>query len=297
MLVDRSHLKWGVFAAAATFAATGLYALVWAASPEGISGGSPLGLAYGIVAAVLMVLVGLLSVRKKTPRRRLGSAQWWLRAHIWLGLLTAPFVLLHAGFRFGGELETLLMIVYAVIMASGLFGVVLQQYAPRVMKDVSPHEAMPQQLANVCDSLRRLADQIVVDAYPEFATAIDLASHAGSETATDRRFALGRFYLRTVRPFLAAAIPPRTQLQNAALADAMFAQTHAALPPPTGEARGAAALHDALDRLNEICCERRNLLRQARIHRWLHGWLFIHVPLSAALLVLGAAHAIAALYY
>jgi hypothetical protein len=33
------------------------------------------------------------------------------------------------------------------------------------------------------------------------------------------------------------------------------------------------------------------------LHRWLHGWLLLHVPLSLALLLLGAVHAIIALRY
>jgi hypothetical protein len=49
--------------------------------------------------------------------------------------------------------------------------------------------------------------------------------------------------------------------------------------------------------LAEIAAERRDLAIQRRLHHWLHGWLFVHVPLTAALLVLLAAHAVMALRY
>ena len=49
--------------------------------------------------------------------------------------------------------------------------------------------------------------------------------------------------------------------------------------------------------LGEICEVRRQLGEQQRIHRWLHGWLLIHVPLSWALLVLVLIHAFWSLYY
>jgi len=39
------------------------------------------------------------------------------------------------------------------------------------------------------------------------------------------------------------------------------------------------------------------LTRQARLHRWLHAWLLVHVPLSIALILLGAVHAVVALRY
>jgi len=38
-------------------------------------------------------------------------------------------------------------------------------------------------------------------------------------------------------------------------------------------------------------------LEQERIHRWLHIWLLLHIPLSVALLVLGVLHIVTALYY
>ena len=47
----------------------------------------------------------------------------------------------------------------------------------------------------------------------------------------------------------------------------------------------------------DVAAERRDLAVQRRLHHWLHGWLFVHVPLTAALLVLLAAHAVLALRY
>jgi hypothetical protein len=36
---------------------------------------------------------------------------------------------------------------------------------------------------------------------------------------------------------------------------------------------------------------------QGRLHLWLHGWLLLHIPLSLALILLGAVHAVMALRY
>lgn len=58
-----------------------------------------------------------------------------------------------------------------------------------------------------------------------------------------------------------------------------------------------AAAHGALSDLEEICDEARQLVRQEQLHRWLHGWLLVHIPLSLALIVLGAVHAVVALRY
>jgi hypothetical protein len=49
--------------------------------------------------------------------------------------------------------------------------------------------------------------------------------------------------------------------------------------------------------LKTFCTERRLLAEQERLYRWLHGWLAVHVPLSVAVLVLGAIHVWTALKY
>ncbi len=36
---------------------------------------------------------------------------------------------------------------------------------------------------------------------------------------------------------------------------------------------------------------------EQRLHRWLHGWLVVHIPLSAALVALSTLHAILSLWY
>jgi len=49
--------------------------------------------------------------------------------------------------------------------------------------------------------------------------------------------------------------------------------------------------------LEDICDEARQLTCQEQLHRWLHGWLLVHIPLSLALILLGAVHAVMALRY
>ena len=49
--------------------------------------------------------------------------------------------------------------------------------------------------------------------------------------------------------------------------------------------------------LEDICDEARQLVRQEQLHRLLHGWLLVHIPISLALILLGAVHAVMALRY
>jgi hypothetical protein len=78
------------------------------------------------------------------------------------------------------------------------------------------------------------------------------------------------------------------RLGDAGRSEALFAELRRLVPP---------AHHETLADLAHICEERRQLALQARLHRWLHGWLLVHVPVSYALLLLVAAHAVMTLLY
>jgi hypothetical protein len=99
---------------------------------------------------------------------------------------------------------------------------------------------------------------------------------------------LRRFYLQEMRPFLENPKQRGQRLGDAAKAASAFAGLRTLLP---------AAGHTALGDLADICDEARQLRRQERLHQWLHDWLLLHIPLSLALILLGAIHAVMALRY
>jgi hypothetical protein len=110
------------------------------------------------------------------------------------------------------------------------------------------------------------------------------------ELEEQAREALKAHYLREIRPFLAqrpAAISRQLFLSREAVA-AYFAHLRTIMP---------VAAHDLLRDLEDMCEERRQLMIQKKLHLWMHGWLLVHVPLSFALLVLTAVHAVLSLRY
>ena len=88
MLIDRSHRSWAVISVVILGIATGVYVVSAMTSTTKPSGASLMGLAYGVVGSMMMIFAGLLAARKKVPAWRLGSAQFWMRGHIWLGTLS-----------------------------------------------------------------------------------------------------------------------------------------------------------------------------------------------------------------
>ncbi|MGA8768713.1 MAG: hypothetical protein WB559_16985, partial [Candidatus Acidiferrales bacterium] len=92
MRIDHTHRKWLAASLIIFGLATAVYIPYAVHSPSGPSGGSAIGLTFGIVGSAFMVFSGLLAGRKKVPVWRLGRAQTWMRGHLWLGLLSLPII-------------------------------------------------------------------------------------------------------------------------------------------------------------------------------------------------------------
>jgi hypothetical protein len=171
------HFPWLVFVIVATVAAGVLYAgnfhpdwlppwlqlppaLIQTPTEHHTVGGTPLGLWFGAISLGIFIFAALLSLRKKIPLWRVGTVQRWLRAHIWLTLLTIPLILMHSGFRLGGPMTTLLMALYALVMVSGIYGLFLQHLMPRLMKERLPAETVFEQIPHIRTQLAAAAEKM-----------------------------------------------------------------------------------------------------------------------------------------
>jgi hypothetical protein len=273
--IDHTHKKWLAASLIILGVATAIYIPYALHSPSGPSGGSALGLTFGIIGSTFMIFAGLLAGRKKIPIWRLGRAQSWMRGHLWLGLLSLPIIFFHAGFRFGGPLTTVLMVLLIIVVASGVFGALLQHYMPNMMTTQVPSETIFEQIQHVRDQLVTGADETI-------------AAAESASTAEDSAAPLADFYRREMRPFLESRGKKHQLLSNPDRSRSTFEGLRMLLP---------LGLQDAAKRLEQICEEERQLRRQSLLHHWLHGWLMLHIPLSFALLLLGVVHAITALRY
>lgn len=161
MLIDRTHKPWFVGSVLVLASAAAAYFGVAKPSLHGPNGGSVLGLIFGIAGSLMMIFAALLAVRKRLPTWRVGSAQWWLRGHLWLGTLGFLLVLFHAGFQWGGLLENLLWIAFGLVVVTGIAGVILQQIIPRLLTTRVPLETMVAQIPFLSRTMQFRADQLV----------------------------------------------------------------------------------------------------------------------------------------
>jgi hypothetical protein len=326
MLLDRSQRGWALGSLAILAVAFVVYVPYAWTSPQGARGGSAIGLLFGSAGFAFMLYAAALGARKRVPTWRLGRAKSWMRAHLWLGLLSLPLILFHAGFRFGGTLTQVLMLLLMITVASGVLGALLQNSIPRTITADVPLETIYDEIAHVRSLLRDEADQatesicgslglarasggkvqraggftalrpIAAAAVPlRTSAAVSAGASAAVEPAAEiillpERDAapLRKFYLTEMRPFLENPKSRGHRLADAARTASVFSNLRTLLPAPA---------HGVVADLEDICGEARQLRRQERLHRWLHAWLLLHIPLSLALILLGAVHAAVALRY
>ena len=307
MLIDRSHRPWFIFSLAALAVAGIGYAIYSSMSVRGPNGGSAVGLIYGSVGYALMLFAGLLGLRKKFPIMRVGRTTTWMRGHLWLGLLSFPLILFHAAFSLGaGALTRALMVLFIIVVVSGLLGAVLQHFIPRLMTERVQLETIYEQIDSVRVQLLEEAEKIVADlssalegdlssiGEKQRAVAASAGTRGGLTVASglgasDRTNDIVREFFRAeVRPFLLQTSSRPGPLADKDQASGMFGQLRVQTP---------RNLWPKLEDLENLCDEKRGLDRQRRMHHFLHGWLLVHIPISYALLALGAIHAVFALRY
>ena len=326
MKMDRTQRGWAVGSLVFLAVAAVAYVLYAISAPKGPKGGSVAGLTFGVIGFAFMIFAALLGARKRVPTWRVGRAQAWMRGHLWLGFLALPLILFHGGFHFGGTLTRVLMWLLIVTVGSGVFGAVLQNYLPQVMTADVPLETIYDEIGHVRLLLQEEADRAVESLCGSLGlgkTAGDDGLRAGGFTALrpiaasmaplrtsaavsagasaavaaaaeiillseEEGAPLRRFYVKEMRPFLEHPKQRGQRLTDAGKSISAFAALQTLLP---------SAARPVLDDLQDICDEARQLTRQERLHRWMHGWLLLHIPLSLGLILLGAIHAVTALRY
>ena len=252
----------------------------WPPPPSG-----PLGLACGFIGGAIVVFEMLILPRKWFRGKRFGgNTRVWMRWHIWMGLICLPVILIHAGFGFGGWLTTVTLTLFLLVTASGVWGLIMQQWLPQKLLEDIPGETVASQINRMGDYHADEADRLItalVTVPPEAELATPLISGPlAAELVTFRDDVL--------LPYLTDGDRSRSPLATPTDAEQRFGRLREAVPE---EAR------QTLDRLQELADLRRRWDAQARINFWLHNWLLFHLPLSVAMTALMFLHAIRALKY
>jgi hypothetical protein len=241
-------------------------------------GGTWLGYTLGTIAALLIVWLMLLGIRKRRYGSRLGSVQGWASAHVYLGASLIVIATLHCAFEFGWNIHTLAYALMMLVIVSGFFGVYSYLRFPEDMTANLAGETLETMLLKVAD-LETKCKRIALDLPDEVNALFMKASAAAAE-----RTAL-RGSLRRQLAGVDTAHPMRVARDQLLKMGTRF----------TGEQ--AKVLEQLVVEMSRIVALTDRIRRDLQIRALMQAWLYFHVPLSFALLAALIAHVVSVFYF
>jgi hypothetical protein len=238
------------------------------------NGGSAYGYALGTVSVLLILWLTLLGLRKRAMTRGRWSLKGWTSAHVYLGLSLVVVATLHTGFQFGWNVHSLAYALMILVIASGIYGIVA-------------YARLPQQLgASRSDMTRPQMIDAVVKLDRQLGTAAQPLGHEEAkivQRSLDDDAFRGGLYRR-----LSGRYPNcRTVLA--------LAETRRRLALATGDQ--ARALESVAALLERKAAALARIRQHLRIKALLEVWLYVHVPVTFALLAALAAHIVSVFFY
>jgi hypothetical protein len=268
---------------------------IYSLPPTGGSrnGGTWQGYTLGTLGAALIVWLSWLGVRKRRYRGR-GTVEGWTSAHVYLGSALLVTATLHAAFQVGWNVHTLAYALMCGVIASGLYGVYVYASHPREMsrnRAGASREALFAELFGLDAEGRKLAEGCDPEVRIAVETSIARTALGGGVLAQ----LLGRDGSKVLlRPDAASAITaaPIANRDQQAVIDFVAARL------PRASKRGEAA---NLDALLGVLTRRQSVLRRLRtdirLSAALSIWLYVHVPLTIALLGALVVHVLVTFLY
>jgi hypothetical protein len=262
------------------------------------NGGTWLGYSLGTLGALLIVWLMWFGVRKRRYGGGIGSVRGWLSAHVYLGTSLILIALLHSGFQFGWNVHTLALVLMLVVIFSGFFGVYAYLRYPTLMtrnRQDATRDAMLEEIGEIDQNALILADAVDPKIHAIVLRSIEktrlggavwrqLTAHDDSEAALARlREAIAQREQET------KAAKPREQSTMFAMVDFLAAGS--------GNDQQSEALRKLIDLLSRKKALATRVARDIQFQALMEIWLYLHVPLSFALLAALIAHIVSVFFY
>jgi len=238
------------------------------------NGGTWYGYTLGVISTLLILWLSVLGIRKRAITAGHWSLKGWTSAHLYLGLSLLVIATLHTGFQFGWNIHTLAYALMIFVILSGVIGVVFYVYVPRRMSNNRAEMGQADMLAEIA-SLNELLDDA---AQPLDNRYIPIVKKSIDQTK------LGGSIIRRVSGTYKGC------------------QTRKALEFFQSEMRNVdddartnvLNMISVLERKNSLLLRTRKHIRYKAL---LQVWLYIHIPVTFALIAALLAHIVSVFYY
>jgi hypothetical protein len=256
------------------------------------SGATWQGYLLGTVGAALILWLTLLGVRKRSYTSTLGTVQGWASAHVYLGTALIVVATLHCAFEFGWNVHTLAYALMCGVVGTGMAGVGLYVTVPDQVRDNRAGGTRAELFGELYD-LDSRARQLAAACNPEAA----LAARSSIERTVIGGGLVAQLAGRDQSWMLLPA-PGSQGAQLTANPDQQAAVDYvSSWLPRAQKSREVAALQE----LVAVLCRRQMILRRirrdVRLNGWLKVWLYLHVPLTLALIAALLIHIVLTFMY
>jgi hypothetical protein len=266
------NFRWLKIAVALSFAFLLAYILIDVQPRH--NGGSWYGYILGTVGAGLILWLTMLGVRKRAMTSKRWSLKSWTSAHVYLGLSLIVIGTLHTGFQFGMNVHTLSYVLMMFVIISGIFGVIGYSTLPQAMSNNRAEMTEKQML----ESLRSIDRQLHDAAQPLTQTQAELVRQSLDQDP------FGGGILRRL-----SGVYPNCATR--------YAQS---------EIRRETAYkpnidNDPVEKVDVLLTRKEAMLARVRRHLRLKAlleiWLYVHVPVTFALIAALIAHIVSVFFY
>jgi Fe-S-cluster-containing dehydrogenase component len=260
-----ASFAFGILAIAGIVAATVL-------SGAPLRGSSAVGLPLGIGAAAMLFGAASLGVRKRLRNTSIGGLEAWTQFHMVMGAVGFLAAVAHAGFQVTGVFTTLLLVVFAFEVATGISGQIIYATVPTALTRLERHglarlvEDLFEEEGTLERSMAELVATIPAKVWRVLRPRIEAAA--------------GNFHDRMVATYdpPAAVLAAKKRLEEALRGVELSTEDR-----------------NTLARVVESRCRLIDIRAQLMLHRRLKRWLVAHVATASALVVLLVFHIVTAL--
>jgi hypothetical protein len=236
---------------------------------------APSSFATGYIMLATVLFLAAYNVRKKLPFLPIASSTTWLQYHLYVGIGSVGVFALHAGWRWpNGVLESTLAGCYLFTVVSGVVGLYMTR-------------TIPAQLA-------RVGEEMIYERIPALARHVQRQAHdailesvtvSGATTLAD--FYVARLYDYFHRSRGAGYfLRPTTALRRSLMGEMQDLRRY------LNESESAAC-----ERMFALVRRKDDLDFHAARQGMLKIWLFVHIGLTYALVVLAVLHGLLALAF
>ncbi len=258
-------------------------------SAQPANGGTMQGYILGTLAALLILLLTYLGIRKRKYASTAGTVEGWTSAHVYLGATLLLMASLHAAFQVGWNVHTLAYALMIAVILSGFYGLFAYMHYPSVLSHNNvggTQDDWLQELADIDEKIKNLSSSTRGNVRISILSAIVNTRFSGS-------------IVSQIRGKDKSKIKLQSDSKNLVLntnQDQIIDLLATALPNSINQTEAAA-----LNELLTLFSRRQRLLkiirRNLQIKAFLRIWLMFHIPLTIALLAALIVHILVVFIY